>query len=123
MYDAYGDYDTMRVLTREIIIEAAQAAFGRPVIRRPVEGGGYEEVDISGDWPVVTLHGGISAALGTEVTPDTDRSRLLELCRQADIPFDLLERRPDHIGDVRAPVRQRLRCPPSTPTSRRTCHR
>ncbi len=88
MYDAYGDYDTMRVLTREIIIEAAQAAFGRPVIRRPVEGGGYEEVDISGDWPVVTLHGGISAALGTEVTPDTDRSRLLELCRQADIPFD-----------------------------------
>ncbi len=88
MYDAYGDYDTMRELTRELIIEAAMAAFGRPVIRRPTEGGGFEEVDISGEWPVVTLHGGISAALGQDVNPGTSLERLHELCRTGDIPFD-----------------------------------
>lgn len=88
MYDAYGDYDTMRVLTRELIIEAAIAAWGRPVIRRPLPEGGYEEVDISGEWGVMTLHEGISRKLGTEVDPGTPLETLKDLCRRHDIPFD-----------------------------------
>jgi lysyl-tRNA synthetase class 2 len=88
MYDAYGDYDTMRVLTRELIIEAALAAWGRPVIRRPLPDGSYEEVDISGEWPVMTLHEGISAKLGAHVDPGTPLEQLRELCRDHQIPFD-----------------------------------
>lgn len=88
MYDAYGDYDTMLVLTRELIIEAAEAAYGRPVIRRPLADGGFEEVDISGEWAVTTLHEGISRAIGAEVTSDTSLERLRDLCREHDIPFD-----------------------------------
>ncbi|MCB0915953.1 MAG: bifunctional lysylphosphatidylglycerol synthetase/lysine--tRNA ligase LysX [Actinobacteria bacterium] len=88
MYDAYGDYDTMRVLTRDLIIEAAIAAWGRPVIRRPLPDGSYEEVDISGEWAVMTLHEGISSKLGVEVDPGTPLEELRELCRTHDIPFD-----------------------------------
>ena len=34
VYETYGDYDTMRVLTQEIIQEAAIAVYGAPVARR-----------------------------------------------------------------------------------------
>jgi len=90
MYDAYGDYDTMRVLTRELILAAAVAVHGRPIVKRPIAGAydgseGYEEVDISGDWPVITLHEGISAALGEEVTVDTELATLRHLADQAGI--------------------------------------
>ncbi len=93
MYDAYGDYDTMRVLTRELILAAAVAVHGRPIVKRPVAGAydgsqGYEEVDISGDWPVITLHEGISSALGEEVTVDTDLPTLRRLADHAGIARD-----------------------------------
>ena len=88
MYDAYGDYDVMRVLTRDIILEAAEAAWGRPVIRRPLPDGTFEEIDISGEWPVYTLHEAVSEALGAEVEPGTDLPRLQQLCREHGIPFD-----------------------------------
>jgi lysyl-tRNA synthetase, class II len=88
VYDAYGDYDTMAELTREIIIEAAVAAWGRPVIRRPTADGEFEEVDISGEWAVVTLHEGISSALAVTVTPDTSLDELQRLCRENGIPFE-----------------------------------
>ena len=35
VYETYGDYATMRVLTQEIIQEAATAVYGSPVARRP----------------------------------------------------------------------------------------
>ena len=34
MYEAYGDYDSMRILTQQLIQEAATAVFGEPVARR-----------------------------------------------------------------------------------------
>ena len=34
VYETYGDYDTMRVLTQELIQEAAVAVYGAPVARR-----------------------------------------------------------------------------------------
>ena len=88
MYDAYGDYETMRVLTRELMLEAADAAFGRPVVRRPLPDGSYEEVDISGEWKSITLHDAVSEKLGTGIDPGTSLERLQQLCREHDIPFD-----------------------------------
>ena len=71
VYEAYGDYDTMRVLTQEIIQEAAMAVYGAPVARRLDADGRVVELDLAGDWPVKTICGAVSEELGEEVTADT----------------------------------------------------
>jgi lysyl-tRNA synthetase, class II len=82
-YEAYGDYITIGELTQSLAQEAAFAAFGSTVIRRP-DGNEY---DIGGPWRWVTVHEGISLALGEDVTPDTELPVLLGLCAQADVPL------------------------------------
>jgi lysyl-tRNA synthetase, class II len=72
VYEAYGDYNTMATLTRELLQAAAQAAYGRQVAVRP-DG---TEVDISGPWREDTVHAALSAALGAEVTPGTSEQEL-----------------------------------------------
>ncbi|MBB6565026.1 bifunctional lysylphosphatidylglycerol synthetase/lysine--tRNA ligase LysX [Kribbella sandramycini] len=74
-YQPYADYHVMRELTRELLIEAATAVFGKPVVQRP-DG----EIDISGDWPVVTVHDAVARAAGVPVDPDTSTEALRELC-------------------------------------------
>ncbi|NIJ11021.1 lysyl-tRNA synthetase class 2 [Saccharomonospora amisosensis] len=66
-YQAYGDYNTGAVLTRELVQQAAIAVFGDTVVRSPRHG----EVDLGGEWPAITLYGSVSEALGEEVTPRT----------------------------------------------------
>jgi lysyl-tRNA synthetase class 2 len=83
-YEAYGDYNTIGTLTRELIQAAAVAGLGSTVLRRA--GGG--EYDIGGDWPSKTVHGAVSEALGEEVTPDTSEERLRKLCLQAGVPTE-----------------------------------
>ncbi|MFI8215132.1 bifunctional lysylphosphatidylglycerol synthetase/lysine--tRNA ligase LysX [Streptomyces sp. NPDC085932] len=81
-YQAYADYDVMLDLVRELIQEAATAAFGRPVARRD-----GEEYDISGQWPVKTVYGAIGEALGEEIHPGTGIDTLKRLCDAADVPY------------------------------------
>ncbi len=83
-YEAYGDYDTIGTLTRELIQAAARAALGGTVVRRP-DGSEY---DIAGDWPQMTVHDAVSDALGEEVTPDTSEDKLRHLSEQAGIHQD-----------------------------------
>ncbi|HTT54649.1 MAG TPA: bifunctional lysylphosphatidylglycerol synthetase/lysine--tRNA ligase LysX [Streptosporangiaceae bacterium] len=82
-YEAYGDYTSIGRLTRELIQDAAQAAFGAPVARR-----GGQEYDLSGEWRSVTVYGAISAALGEPVGPGTSEQRLRALCAQAGVPTE-----------------------------------
>jgi lysyl-tRNA synthetase, class II len=72
VYQAYGDYNTMATLTRELVQAAAEAALGGQVARRP-DG---TEVDISGRWREQAVHAAVSAALGEEITPDTSEEAL-----------------------------------------------
>ncbi|MFF4760220.1 bifunctional lysylphosphatidylglycerol synthetase/lysine--tRNA ligase LysX [Streptomyces sp. NPDC001292] len=81
-YQAYADYDVMLDLARELIQGAATAAFGRPVVHR--DGTAY---DISGPWPVRTVHGAISEALGEEIGPGTDPEALRRHCDRAGVPY------------------------------------
>ena len=76
MYQAYGDYDTVRVLTQKIIQNAATAVFGAPVARRVQEDGSVEEFDLSGDWPVKTMFDAVSEALGERIDLDTPMAKL-----------------------------------------------
>jgi len=78
-YQAYGDYDSIAVLTRELVQEAALAAFGTLQVTLP-EGGVR---DLSGTWDQVTLYGSLSAAIGEEVGPATSPARLRELVDKA----------------------------------------
>lgn len=94
IYEAYGDYDKMRVLTQDLIQAAAVAVHGEQVVWRPLdpesddEDARYEVVDISGDWPVVPVFTAISQALGEQVTPHTSLAELKRFAAKAEIKLD-----------------------------------
>lgn len=77
VYETYGDYDTMRILTQEMIQEAATVVHGAPVARRTGADGRVTEYDLSGTWPVKTVCQAVSEKLGEEVTADTPVEDLL----------------------------------------------
>ncbi|SHN21511.1 bifunctional lysylphosphatidylglycerol synthetase/lysine--tRNA ligase LysX [Streptomyces yunnanensis] len=85
-YQAFADYDVMLNLTRELIQGAAIAAFGTATARKADKNGRLIEHDISGIWPVKTVYGAISEALGEEVDADTDPDVLRRLCQAASVP-------------------------------------
>lgn len=83
VYETYGDYNTMRVLTQQLIQEAAVAVHGEPVARRHDRDGKVVEYDLSGDWPVKTMCQAVSEALGEEITADTPITQLLRHAEHA----------------------------------------
>jgi lysyl-tRNA synthetase, class II len=83
-YEAYGDYMTVATLTRELIQRAAKDALGGTQLHR-ADG---TEADIGGDWPVKSVHGAVSEALGEEITPDTGEEKLRALCARASVPAE-----------------------------------
>jgi lysyl-tRNA synthetase, class II len=87
-YQAHADYNVWVDGCRELIQNAAEAANGSQVVMRPGDADGpLQAVDISGEWPVKTVHGAVSEALGTEIDADTDLARLRSLCDGAGIPY------------------------------------
>ncbi|HEU4948458.1 MAG TPA: bifunctional lysylphosphatidylglycerol synthetase/lysine--tRNA ligase LysX [Kribbella sp.] len=74
-YQPYADYGVMRELTRELLIETATGVFGKPVLRRS-----GTDSDISGEWPVMTVHEAVSRATGTQIDAGTPPERLREIC-------------------------------------------
>jgi lysyl-tRNA synthetase class 2 len=98
-YQAFADYDVMLDLTRELIQGAARAAFGATVARK-----NGTEYDISGAWPVKTVYGAISEALGEEVGPDTDLPVLHRHCDRVGVPY----RADDSRGEVVLEMYERL---------------
>ncbi|MFI6319425.1 bifunctional lysylphosphatidylglycerol synthetase/lysine--tRNA ligase LysX [Nonomuraea sp. NPDC050556] len=77
-YQAYADYRVMLDLARELVQEAALAATGGHVV---------QGVDISGQWPVVSVNDAISAAAGEEVTVDSSANVLRRLCDRLGVPY------------------------------------
>ena len=65
-YEAYGDYDTIADLTRELVLDSARA-IGSTVV--PRAGGG--ELELDQPWRHVTVFDAVSAAVGEPVSPDT----------------------------------------------------
>jgi lysyl-tRNA synthetase class 2 len=78
MYEAYGDYQSMRLLTQEMVKEVAQAVFGAEVVRHGDEAGS-QEISISGEWPVISVYAALSDLLGKEVNPQTTPAELEKL--------------------------------------------
>lgn len=84
IYQAYGDYDTMAVLTRELVQEAAYTAFGSHIVRHH-DG---TELDLGGQWRQVTLYGALSQALGEQVTAATSMATLQRYADKRDLAVD-----------------------------------
>ncbi|MGW9070346.1 bifunctional lysylphosphatidylglycerol synthetase/lysine--tRNA ligase LysX [Streptomyces yangpuensis] len=103
-YQAFADYDVMLDLTRELIQGAATAAYGAPIAHKAGADGKLVVHDISGTWPVKTMYGAISEALGEEVDADTEESVLRRLCDRAKVPHGPEDTR----GDVVLEMYERL---------------
>lgn len=71
-YQAYGTYDDSAVVTREIILQVADAALGTRQLPLP-DGSVY---DIDGEWASIQMYPSLSAALGEEITPGTPAEHL-----------------------------------------------
>ncbi|ORB01283.1 lysine--tRNA ligase [Mycolicibacter minnesotensis] len=86
-YQAHGDYLAWIDGARELIQNAAIAANGAPVVMRPGSGEQLEAVDISGQWPVRTVHDAVSDALGERIDAGTDLATLRRLCDSAGVHY------------------------------------
>ena len=93
-YQAHADYKVWIDGCRELIQNAAQAANGEQTVLRPRPYGasngadsGLESVDISGVWPVKTVHDAVSEALGEHIDPDTSLATLRNLADAVHIPY------------------------------------
>ena len=79
-YEAYGDYDTMADLTRDLIVRAAEA-IGSTVV--PDGRGG--EIDLAKPWRSVAIHEAVSDAVGRPVTPDTPVDELRNIAAAREV--------------------------------------
>lgn len=75
-YEAYSDYDRIGTLTRQIVQEAADAAFGTQLVTL-ADG---TEYDLSGQWTSIPMYESLSEALGEQITPDTPIELLRKHC-------------------------------------------
>ena len=83
-YEAYGDYGSMAVLTRELVQAAAVALCGDTVVTH-FDG---TEYDFGGEWASVRLYDAVSAAADEVVTPSTPLERLREIATTHDVPVN-----------------------------------
>ncbi len=71
-YQAYGTYDTIADLVKELIQQSAKDAFGSTTVTL-TDGSEY---DFGGEWKTMTMYGSLSEALGEEITPETSVQHL-----------------------------------------------
>ncbi|ACZ23093.1 lysyl-tRNA synthetase (class II) [Sanguibacter keddieii DSM 10542] len=83
-YEAYGDYNSMAVLTKNLVQKAALDMFGTTLVTLA----SGEEYELGGDWAELTMYGSLSEALGEEITPQTTVARLTELADAVEISID-----------------------------------
>jgi lysyl-tRNA synthetase class 2 len=76
LYRAWGDQYTIADLTRQLVLNAADAAGGRQI------GTGEHVVDLDGEWRWLGVYPGLSAVLGEEITPDTPTATLAGYARR-----------------------------------------
>jgi lysyl-tRNA synthetase, class II len=92
-YQAHADYRVWIDGCRELIQNAAEAANGTQTVMRPRTDESnrtderLEPVDISGVWPVKTVHEAVSEALGEHIDADTTLTRLRKLSDAVHIPY------------------------------------
>lgn len=80
VYEAYGSYDTMAELVRELVLNAARAV-GHTV----VPGRDGSEIDLEAPWRRATIHELVSEAIGETVDVDTPLTALVALADKHEV--------------------------------------
>ena len=83
-YEAYGDYDSMAELTRELVQAAAVAATGSTSVTL-ADGSEY---DLGGTWARLSMYDSLSEAVGEPVTPQTTLGELRRLADRLGLQVD-----------------------------------
>jgi lysyl-tRNA synthetase class 2 len=79
-YEAYGDYNSVAAWTRQIILDAAQAA--EVDVVRTSDG---VEIDLASEWRRVSIYDLVSDTAGETITPDTESSTLRAIAEQRNV--------------------------------------
>lgn len=83
-YQAYGDWDSIAELTRNLVQEAAMAVYGSHLVKH-ADG---REIDLGGKWREVNLFDLISEGVGEIVTPETSLDELKGIALKLGIRVD-----------------------------------
>ena len=83
-YQAYGDWNTMATLTKDLIQESAMAVFGSHVVAHH-DG---RQLDLGGTWREASLYELISEGVGTEVTAQTSYDELKAMATKLGMKID-----------------------------------
>ncbi len=83
-YEAYGDYNSVAALTRELVQGAALATQGSTTVRL-ADGSDY---DLGGEWAEISMYDSLSESLGEPVTPQTSITALRGYADALDVGYD-----------------------------------
>jgi len=83
-YQAYGDWNTMATLTRDLVQESAMAVFGSHVVTHH-DG---RQLDLGGTWREASLYDLISEGVGTEVSAQTSYDELKAIATKLGMKID-----------------------------------
>ena len=83
-YQAYGDWDTVAQLTRDLIQDSAKAVFGSHVVTHH-DG---RQLDLGGTWREASLYDLLSEGVGVEVTAQTSIDELKVIATKLGMKID-----------------------------------
>ena len=83
-YEAYGDWNSIAALTRQLVQDAALATSGSHVVTHH-DG---REVDLGGNWEEASLFDLLSKGVGQEVTALTPRAKLVKIAEKLGMKID-----------------------------------
>ena len=83
-YEAYGDWNSVAALTRQLVQDAALATSGSHVVRHH-DG---REVNLGGSWGEASLFDLLSKGVGQEVTALTPRAELVKIAEKLGMKVD-----------------------------------
>ena len=83
-YEAYGDWNSMAKLTKELVQQAAIDVFGSTKVKHADE----KIVDLGGEWDEVELFPITSKAIGENITAETSMPKLQEIAKKLGIKID-----------------------------------
>ncbi|WP_044084576.1 lysine--tRNA ligase [Bifidobacterium gallicum] len=88
-YEAYGNYDTIAKLTKELIQKTAMDVFGSLTVTL-LDG---TEYDFGGEWKQISMYDSLSEALGEQITPETSMETLAKFADKLGVERDEVENR------------------------------
>lgn len=86
-YEAYGNYDTIAKLVKELIQKTAMDVFGSTTVTL-LDG---TEYDFGGEWKEMSMYDSLSEALGKEITPETSVEELGKIADELGVERDDVE--------------------------------